>query len=64
MIHSWGEFLDFCEYILYMIFANFLKIAIPIMAIFSKNFESHMWGEFVEIREFALVMNCVIFPRN
>ena len=40
--HTEGEFLDFYEFTLYMIFASFLEMAIPIMAIFSKIFENHV----------------------
>ena len=43
---------------------NFPKMAIPMMAIFVKNFKNHIQGEFVIIREFALVINFVIFPEK
>ena len=37
-----GESPDFSEFTLYMIFASFLKMAISIMAIFSKIFENQV----------------------
>ena len=40
--HNKCEFLDFYEFLLYMNFANFLKMAISIMAIFSENFVNHI----------------------
>ena len=36
-----GEFPDFHELTLYMIFAVFLKMSIPMTAIFVKNFKNH-----------------------
>ena len=47
-----------------MIFAIFLKMAIPIMAISMKHFEIHIYGEFVKIQEFTQVIIFVIFPQN
>ena len=49
---------------LYMIFANFLKMAILIMAIFSKKFENHIYGELVKIWECTLVIIFLIFPQK
>ena len=51
--HNYGEFLDFHEVTLYMIFANFLK-----------NFENNVYGEFVKNWEFTLVMTYVIFSQK
>ena len=56
--------MDFYEFTLYMIFANFLKMAIPIMVIFSKIFENRMKGGLVKVEEFTLVMIYVIFPQK
>ena len=36
------EFPDFNVFTLYMIFEIMLKMAIPIIVIFSKNFENHI----------------------
>ena len=44
-----GAFPDFYEFTLYMIFANVLKMAISIMAIFSKIFQNRMKGGLVKI---------------
>ena len=49
-----GDFLDFYEFILYMIFSMFLKMANPIMTIFMKNFKNHLGSEFVKIQDFTL----------
>ena len=48
----------FYEFIIYIKFAIFLKMPIPIMRIFVKIFENHMQGEFVKIREFTSYYFC------
>ena len=50
------EFPDFNVFTLYIIFEISLKMTIPIMAIFSKNFENHIKGELVKIRGFTLAI--------
>ena len=47
-----------------MIFGIFLKMDIPIMAIFMKNLENQIKGEFVKIQELAVVIIFVIFPQK
>ena len=37
-----GEFSDFYKFTLYMNFANFLKMAFPMMAIYVKNLKNHI----------------------
>ena len=58
------EFLDFYKFTLYMNFANFLKMAIPMMAIYVKNFKNHIYGELIKIRNFTLVIISVIFAQK
>ena len=58
------EFPDFHVFTLYMIFEILLKMAIPIMPIFSKKFENHMQGKFVKIREFTRAIIFVVFIRK
>ena len=58
------EFPDFNEVTLYLIFPIFLKMVMPIMTIFFKNFENQTQGEFVKILEFTLVIIFVIFAEK
>ena len=58
-IISIGEFSDFGEFTLYLIFANFLKMAIPKMLI-SWNFENHIKAD--ASKEFVIIF--VIFPQK
>ena len=46
---NWVEFLDFNELTLYMIFAIFMKMAVPIMARFIKNFKYSYLGSIRKI---------------
>ena len=43
------------------IYTIFLKMAVPIIAIFETNLKNHIKGEFVKIREFTLVIIFAIF---
>ena len=54
---SYGEFPDFNEFTLYMIFTIFLKKVHPIMPIFVKNLENHMQGEFAKIQDHPYHLN-------
>ena len=47
-----------------MNFDNFLKMTIPMMAIYVKNLKIHINGEFVEIRKLILIIIFVIFPQK
>ena len=47
-----------------MNFAIFLKIAVPMIAIFVKKFKNRINDEFVKIRKFILVIIVVISPQN
>ena len=58
------KFPDFKRFTLYMILAIFLKIPIPVMVIYSKNFDNHKQGEFVKIQEFLLVIIFTFFPQK
>ena len=62
--NSQGEFPDFYEFTLNMIFAIFLKLANPIRDIFVKNFENCIMGEFVKMQELTLVIILMISPEN
>ena len=44
-----------------MNFANFLKMAIPIMAIYVKKFKNHIKGELLKIRKSILAIIFVFF---
>ena len=68
--HFWGknhknysedEFLDFYEFADSMIFDIFLKMVIPTMAIYVKNFKNHLYGELVTIRKIVPIIIFVIF---
>ena len=58
-----GEFSDYYEFTLSMIFVIFLKIAIPTMAVFVENFYKSE-GEFEKVPEFTPVITFVIFPQK
>ena len=47
--YNQGEFIDFYELTLYMIFTIFHKKTIPIMTIFLEIFKDHIKVEFVDI---------------
>ena len=47
-----------------MNFDNFLKMTIPMMAIYVENLKIHIKGEFVEIRKLIQVIIFVIFPQK
>ena len=57
-----GEFPDFYEFTQDMNFAIFLKMVIPMMAIYVKKFSNHFQGEFGKIRKFILVIIFATFP--
>ena len=59
-----GEFLDFFEFTLFIIFPIFRKIIVPIAAIFVKNLKSHIWNESVRIQEYTLDVIFVIFTQK
>ena len=47
-----------------MIFSIFLKMTIPILAIFVENIKNHIKVEFMEIQEFTLVIIIVVSLKN
>ena len=60
----WGEFSDFYEFTLCMIFKIFHENSHYRNGHFQENRENHIKGEFVKIRKFTLVIIVMISPQK
>ena len=59
-----GEFPDFNEFTLYMIFEIFHENSHDQNGHLQKNFNNHIQGEFVKIRKYTLGIIFMIFPQK